>query len=157
MYLFLDLVDVVSGEVKNGVELIPLRHKILSGWEDRVAVRKLTGIDDQKREKMNEDLMKFMREVQGRAYEKNLLDLVRSAFDFKEDDFFGFMRNSTEDLSSIFCSELVAAAYKRMNLYGDEKPSSEYTPNDFTSKCDGEHPLLMGKLEKEVFIELKLD
>ena len=150
------LVDIESGEVKSGVELVPLRHKMLSGWEEYVAVRRLTGISDEKREKMYEALMKFMREVQGKPYEKSYVDLIISSFDFQE-EYLSFLHNSTEDLSSLFCSELVAEAYKRMGLYGKEKPSSEYTPDDFCSKKDAENPLLFGKLEEEVYIELKLD
>lgn len=43
------LVDVDSGSVRKGVELLPLRNKIFSGWYNRVAIRRLTGLTDEQR------------------------------------------------------------------------------------------------------------
>ena len=150
------LVDVESGKVRKGVELLPLRNKIFSGWYDRVAIRRLSGIDDEKRDEMYKELMKFQREVQGRPYEKNTSELILSAIDVQE-EYLSFLRNTKEDLSSLFCSELVAEAYKRMGLLGGKKLSNEYTPDDFASNNDKINPLAFGKLEKEVYIELKFD
>ena len=150
------MVDIESGKVRKGVELLPLRDKIFSGWYDRVAIRRLTGIDDEKRTQMYEDLLKFQREVQGRPYEKNTLELILSAIDFQE-EYLAFLRNTKEDLSSLFCSELVAESYKRMGLLETKKLSNEFTPDDFSSKNDKILDLKCGKLEKEQFIELKFD
>lgn len=133
-----------------------MKNKIFSGWYNRVAVRRLTGIADDKRKKMYEELLKFRKEVQGRPYEKSKTELILSAIDFQE-DYLSFLRNTKEDLSSLFCSELVAAAYMRMGLLGDKRLSNEYTPDDFSSHCDQKNPLQFGKLEKEVYIELKFD
>ena len=44
-----------------------------------------------------------------------------------------------------------------MGLLGDKKLSNEYTPDDFASNSDKINPLQFGKLEKEVYIELKFD
>jgi hypothetical protein len=150
------LVDVESGKVRRGVALLVLRKKIFSGWYDRVAVRRLTGIDDDKRQEMCKELLEFRKEVQGRPYEENKMELILAAMDFQE-EYLAFLRNSKEDLSSIFCSELVAAAYQRMGLLGDKKLSNEYTPDDFASKSDKINPLQFGKLEKEEYVELKFD
>lgn len=105
---------------------------------------------------MYEELLKFRKEVQGRPYEKNKSELILSAMDFHE-EYLSFLRNTKEDLSSLFCSELVAAAYKRMGLLGDKLLSNEYTPDDFSSKSEKTNPLQFGKLEKEVYVELKFD
>jgi len=43
--------------------------------------------------------------------------------------------NRAEDLSSVFCSELVAATLKVMNILSPEVNSSNCTPVDFTSTC----------------------
>ena len=142
--------------MRKGVELLPLKSKIFSGWYDRVAVRRLTDIDDAKREEMYGELLKFMKEVQGRPYEKNKTELILSALDFQE-EYLSFLRNTKEDLSSLFCSELVAEAYMRMGLWDRKKLSNEYTPDDFASINDKNNPLKFGKLEKEVYIELKFD
>lgn len=150
------LVDIESGKVRKGVELLPLRNKIFSGWYDRVAIRRLAEIGEEKRQEMYAELLKFMKEVQGRPYEKNKSELLLSALDFQE-EYLSFLRNTKEDLSSLFCSELVAEAYMRMGLWGRKKLSNEYTPDDFASNNDEVNLLLFGKLEKEVYIELKFD
>lgn len=59
------------------------------------------------------------------------------------------------DLSSLFCSELVAEVYKRMGILNTMKLSSEFTPDDFTSVHDSEFVLKFGRLEPEVYVELK--
>ena len=151
---FTGLVDIESGRVRRGVELLPLRHKIFSGWYNRVAVRRLAGISPEKRAEIYEELLKFRKEIQGRPYEKDKVELILSSIDIQE-GFLSFLRNKQEDLSSLFCSELVAAAYQRMGLLGEEKLSNEYTPDDFSSARNLQ--LKHGYLEPEVYIELKFD
>ena len=146
--------DISSGKVRKGVELLPLTRKIFSGWYDRVAIRRLTGIDSNKRAQMYQDLLVFRKEVQGRPYEKDRIELLLSVIDAQE-KYLSFLRNTEEDLSSLFCSELVAEAYKRMGLLGGKKISNEYTPDDFSTAKD--LSLNFGKLEPEVYIELKFD
>lgn len=147
--------DVESGKVDRGVEILPLCHQIYSGWYERVAVRRLTGVSDEQRKQMYKDLLKFRTVVQGRPYETSNLELIRSALDFKE-EYLSFLRNSHEDLSSLFCSELVAEAYKRMGILKTDKLSNEFTPDDFSSARDSKLTLDFGKLEPEVYIELKI-
>ena len=147
------LVDIESGKALQGAQLLPIRHQIYSGWNDLIAFRKLTGIDDKKRESMYHELLRFRKEVEGRLYEKNIFDLICSSADPQKIDFF---RNNNEDLSSLFCSELVAAAYQRMGLLDRTKGSAEYTPDDFSSDRDSELKLISGRLEPEVYVELKL-
>ena len=150
------LVDIESGKVRKGVELVPLSLKVFSGWYNRVAVRRLTGIDDKQRAEMYEQLLLFRKEVQGRPYEKNTIELILSAVDAQE-KYLSFLRNTHEDLSSLFCSELVAEAYKRMGVLNTTKYSNEFTPDDFSSARDSALKLNFGTLEPEVYIELKFD
>ena len=140
--------------MRRGVQLVPLYHKIFSGWYDRVAVRKLAGIPREKRIEMYEELLKFRKEIQGRPFEKDWVELLLSAIDIRQ-GFLSFLHNQREDLSSLFCSELVAAAYQRMGLLGRDKPSNAYSPDDFSSAHDLK--LNVGYLEPEVYIEMKLD
>ena len=150
------LVDIETGKVRKGVELVPLSLKVFSGWYDRVAVRRLTGINDKQREEMYKQLLLFRKEVQGRPYEKNTIELILASIDAQE-KYLSFLRNTHEDLSSLFCSELVAEAYKRMGILHTTKFSNEFTPDDFSSARDSELKLNFGKLEPEVYIELKFD
>lgn len=135
--------------------MLPIRFQLYSGWNDRIAFRRLTGIDDESREEMYKELLHFRKEVQGRPYEKSKVDLAFSSLDFKE-EYLTFLHNSDEDLSSLFCSELVAEAYQRMGLLNTAISSSEFTPDDFTSARDSKLSLNFGKLDPEVFIDLNL-
>ena len=150
------LVDVETGKVQRGVELLPLRNKIFSGWYNRVAIRRLTGIDEARRAQMYKQLLEFRKEVQGRPYEKSKVELILSSIDAQE-EYLSFLRNTKEDISSLFCSELVAAAYKKMGLLDTTKLSNEFTPDDFSSSNDADLKLTVGKLEKEEYVELKFD
>ena len=51
------LVDVDSGSVRKGVELLPLRNKIFSGWYNRVAIRRLTGLTNEQRQEIYEKML----------------------------------------------------------------------------------------------------
>ena len=88
--------------------------------------------------------MEFREGVRNRPYEKSEIELIKSAYD-------GPWGHNEEDLSSLFCSELVAEAYQRVGLLSNKKPSNEYTPKDFT---DGKKLSLPegGSLGKEIII-----
>ena len=44
--------------------------------------------------------------------------------------------NETEDLSSLFCSQLIAAAYQRLGLLPQDTLSNNFVPSDFgTDLC----------------------
>ena len=78
------------------------------------------------------------------------MELIKAAYD-------GWLGENQEDLSSLFCSELVAESYQRMGLLSSASsalPSNEFTPKDFSS--DGKPPLKLlknAKLAKEIFVK----
>lgn len=79
------------------------------------------------------------RKFLGRPYETKLLQLMRSAVDEFGD--FILFKNS-EDASSVFCSELIAATFQEVGILNKKaKPSNEYTPQDFSRKGDKDLPL----------------
>ena len=55
--LLTGLVDVDTGTVQTGVELLPLKNKIFSGWYDKVAIRKLKGLSDKQRQDLYQKLL----------------------------------------------------------------------------------------------------
>jgi hypothetical protein len=69
----------------------------------------------------------FRHEVSGRKYETNKIELLKAAYE-------GIFGENKEDLSSLFCSELVAEAYQKMGLLTEELPSNEYIPKDFSEE-----------------------
>jgi hypothetical protein len=126
--------DVETNKLGHGVTLVPL-GKRLKGLEADVAVRRLTWKRTATHLRV---LAALQQELRNRPYEQKLFQLVKSAYD-------GPFGHNEEDLSSLFCSELVAEAYQRMGLLSSgagSEPSSEYVPGNFAEQfnlclCDG--------------------
>lgn len=114
-----------------GVQLVPLSDRVKS-YDGDICVRQLKGVEFADGDMI--ELMKLRKELAGRPYEQSIIELIKSA----------------EDLSSLFCSKLVAEAYQRLALLDDKKPSNEYSPADFSE--DKELKLLKGFLDKELII-----
>jgi len=119
-----DVVDLESGTPRKGVQLVPLSDRVQK-YSGDISVRKLQGAELPVNSL--EDLMELRKELKGKRYERSKMELFRSAYD-------GPFGHNSEDLSSLFCSELVAEAYQRLSLVTEEKPSNEYTPADFSEK-----------------------
>lgn len=134
------LVDIDTKVPRKGVQLVPLSSRI-EGYEGEIAVRQLEGVTFDSEDVKN--LMQLRRELAGREYEQNKIELIKAAYD-------GILGRNSEDLTSLFCSELVAEAYQRLGLLGDEKHSNEYTPSDFSEKKGLK--LLEGALGKEILL-----
>jgi hypothetical protein len=135
------IADMDTRAPNKGVQLVPLSAR-LEQYDGEIAVRQLMNV-----EFAQDDiraLMRLRRELAGRRYEEDRIQLVRAAWDH------AFGRN-TEDLSSLFCSELVAEAYQRLGLLGEDKPSNEYVPADFSDKR--QLKLLRGALGPEIFLK----
>ena len=116
--------------------------------------------------------MQLSKELEGTYYEKDFIEMIMSSFDFGE-EFLDFLKNDEEDVSTIFCSELIAHAYQEAGLLGgesrlaiirlvvlilflvEEKPSNEYSPDEFSSEKNPN--LKFGRLEPEIYIELKYE
>ena len=123
-----DLKDRDTGEYTMGVMLVPLSLRI-SRYRGRVAYRKLDP-GQQNRDDFGPKLEKLRGELAGRPYERDLFALIGAEFDH-------FVPQNKVDLSSLFCSELVAEAYQRLELLLIEDqgglPADEYTPENFSS------------------------
>jgi hypothetical protein len=127
--------------MKKGVQLVPLSDRI-NNYSGEIAIRQL-----QNYKLTNNDIIKLMslrKELADRPYEKNIIELIKSAYD-------GLGGHNVEDLSSIFCSELIAETYQTINLLSENKPSNEYTPADFSEKRNLK--LLKGNLSPEIILK----
>ncbi len=121
-----NLEDADTGKLTKGVQRVELSERLekcfASGYE--VSVRRLS-------QSLTDDMIRglndFRHEVSGRPYEKHMIELLRAAYG-------GIFGENKEDLSSLFCSELVAEAYERMGLLTKALPSNEYTPKDFSAE-----------------------
>ena len=142
--------DLESGNLIKGVQIVPLSQRILL-YNGEIGLRKLK--TDRTEEKMKA-LIGLRKKLRGKRYEESNIELIKSAYD-------GPFGHNTEDLSSLFCSELVAEAYQVMGFLPenksdkDYKPSNEYTPADFSYEKRKRLKLLEGKLGKEILIKVK--
>ena len=130
--------DLDTDQMRKGVQLVALSDRV-ANYRGRIAVRRLSepglAASDHAR------LWQLRKDLRGRQYEADRLELIKAAYD-------GPLGMNEEDLSSLFCSELVAEAYQCLGLLGPSKPSNEYVPADFSSERKLE--LLRGELLPEV-------
>ena len=113
--------DYFTRRVIRGVSMVLLSDRVRT-YKGRVAVRRLVNVD--RDDEFEAAFARLRRQLHGRRYETSLMELLRSAVDLP------FWRNR-RDLSSVFCSELVAEGYIRAGLLSGKMPPNEYTPDDF--------------------------
>lgn len=133
--------DAETGVQHRGVQLVYLSDRVRQ-YNGDIRYRKLKANITPK---MINDLMQFRKSVRGRAYEENKLELLKSAYD-------GWFGDNQKDLSSLFCSELVAESYYAMGLMKQPPPSNEYTPADWSSK-NKKLPLINCSLGRELILK----
>ena len=126
-----------------GVAKVPLEFYINSyywthmrGMFHKVVIRQLhtkeagRGITT----KMRAELVRFQHEMLGRKFCLNPIRYMNAILSIPH----------REDMSSSFCSQLVAGSYKRMGLLPEEKAASNYLPKHFSTKGSANLPLQNG-------------
>ena len=139
--------DVELGSVVRGVQLVNLSERLRS-YDGELYWRPIA---PEFQNGLVETLMEFRREFAGVPYEEHKLDLVKTLVTQVQ---------GVEDLSSFFCSELVAEAYQRLGFLPETdqggRPSDKYTPIDFSSVA--ERPIrLIGQYDLGEEVRLTLD
>ena len=125
------------GESNQGVQLVRLSERV-DHYDGEVSVRKLIGAN-----LTEDDLYRFhlmRKSFVGRKFEESELQITMSAISFIETD---------EDLTTLFCSELVAQSYIELGLLPGNIASNNYTQEDFTENI----VLSRGMLGKEIQIK----
>jgi len=122
-----EIPDVVDGTMKSGVQLLSLPERVRTSNAE-IGIRQL---NKPITSTMHSAVLDFRETVRDRPYETSMLELVRAAWD-------GPFGKNSENLSSLFCSELVAEAYQAMGLLPCDTtggtPSNEYTPKYFSDE-----------------------
>jgi hypothetical protein len=119
------ILDVEDNIPKNGVQVNSLSERI-KHYNGRVYVKQLNKALGPEQIKA---LVLLKAEIKNRPYEESKWELIRSALGMLETmagDYY------SEDLSSLFCSELNAEAYQRMKLLPDSPPSNSYNPKEIS-------------------------
>lgn len=117
------LKDIDTGIARVGVQIVPLSLRIAQ-YEGDIALRK---VHTPRTPTMLEHFRAARQEFKGRPYEESKLELARSALGSLGD-------NTEEDLSSIFCSELVAEMWQRFGWLDEVQPSNAYDPRNFADQ-----------------------
>lgn len=134
-----DTLDVEAGLHRTGVRLVSFQDRV-EAFEGEISIRKLQ-VDV-----LSESLcglMQLRAELRCRAYERNKFELIKAS---NERAFC----NKAENLSSLFCSELVAEAYQRLGLLTEDKHSNNYAPVDFSHER-------MQSLQGEFYLSEEID
>lgn len=137
--------DLESGIARSGVQLVPLARR-LDLYPGGVALRQLldTALAPEDLAALHALRQRLMR----RPYDDSRLELMGSAYD-------GPGGRNEEDLSALFCSELLAESYQALGLIGsgpDDKPSNEHTPADFSVE-DENLQWRRGRLGPEIILK----
>ena len=114
--------DVMTGTVRKGVQLVSLSDRLRT-YSGEVCIR-LLNVDRQP--SINTALAILREELKGRQYETDKLSMISGRLGLDRD----------EDLSSLFCSELVAEAYQVAGWLPESPSSDSYWPTDFD---EGKH------------------
>ena len=115
-------IDIQGGQGQGPMESDLYKLANCGRYSD-VAVRKLaSSMTASERDRM----IAFMEEQDPKDYEKKLFELVDAAVDGC-----GCFGQNSKDMSSVFCSELVAEALQELGRLDRSLPSNEYTPSDF--------------------------
>ncbi len=117
------LEDLDSGTARKGVQFVVLSDRART-YKGRLAIRRLH--DARLGDLDYQRLWKLRQDLREKPYETDRLELFKAVYD-------GPFGKNKEDLSSVFCSELVAEAYQTLGLLDEKKPSNEYVPADFSS------------------------
>jgi hypothetical protein len=115
--------DLQTGRIDWGVQLTLLSDRIRQ-HPGTVAVRPLK---EPLRDKELDKLKELRSKWRAKPYERRVSQLIGAAFDSLD----WLTGGSQTDISSFFCSELVAESFIRLGRFGKRPPSSEYTPADF--------------------------
>jgi len=116
--------DVESTKFNHGVQLVPLSER-LKAYDGTFAIRQL---NRPLSESETQTLSRFRHEVSGRRFDYNMVELLRAAWDS------GIMSDNHEELSSLFCSELIAETFQALGFLDEDRPSNEYVPSDFSTE-----------------------
>jgi len=119
------LIDLDTGKITQGVQMVPFHEKV-KVYPGSIGYRRLANVADH--DLNHQSFATLKSSLQGKAFERSILQIVKANYD-------GPFGHNKEDLTSLFCSELIAASYQALGLLpnNDIKTSSEYTPSDFSS------------------------
>ncbi len=118
------IVDLDTKKITQGVQMVSFEDKV-KFYPGSIGYRRLTNIADH--ELNHDSFAQLKNSLQGKAFENSIWQIIKSKYD-------GPLGANREDLTSLFCSELIAASYQALGLLpaSEIRTSNEYTPSDFS-------------------------
>lgn len=136
--------DLDTGVPRKGVQIVPLSERIKT-YDGEVSIRHLNKSLSSIRRRR---LVTLRERFKGIPYEESELQLIKAAYD-------GPFGANERDISSLFCSELVAETFQELGILSTTLPSNEYTPADFSDGKYRRLRLINGfELEPEVEVTM---
>lgn len=147
-----NLPDVIYGDQKKGVKMVSLRDRMAHYGDDlekyknaNFAYRKM---DVERTPELNQQVLELNKQYHG-IEDPSFWQMVW-------DVILGRIFRKSVPLDKFFCSEFVAEMYLKLGFINDKKPINAYMPSDFSDKRSDRHlHLLKGKLEDEIFVDIK--
>jgi len=120
------ILDLDTNRITQGVQMVSFVDKV-NLYPGSIGYRRLTNIADQ--DLNHKSFAQLKNSLQGKAFENNIWQIIKAKYD-------GPLGANREDLTSLFCSELIAASYQALGLLpaSEIRTSNEYTPSDFSSQ-----------------------
>lgn len=112
--------DMDTQEFTKGVQVVPFSERCKT-YDGDIGFRH---INVARGAAFNKIVNDFRHEMKGKPYEEDTLQLIRAAYD-------GILGTNEKDLSSLFCSELVAELWQRLGWLDNILPSNEFDPSNF--------------------------
>lgn len=128
------------GRKTSGVQILPFNERRRTFAGDMALRRLEYDLSDNELYR----LRIFRIYMVGKPFEEDRLQMLAASRMFK-------FLPSREDLSSVFCSELIAQCYQEMGLLGQDLPSNKFSPPDFSDERDLK--LTRGKLGPQIIIK----
>lgn len=128
--------DLLTNKNKDGPQLQRL-ETVWKRWSNNVIrVRKIR-VHDRRNpfEGKGQQILDFAERVNQKHYERSLMQMFNATTALIENE---------EDLSSYFCSELVAQFYKEFGVMKTKEPSNEFVPASFTPSHEEDLKLAQG-------------
>lgn len=112
------------GRTTVGVQIIPFYER-LEKYPGDMVLRRLE--DARLTEDAKYRLRLFRRAMVGKPFERNFWQIIGANYRW-------FFLPKEENLSSVFCSELIAQCYIELGLLPTTLPSNKYCPADFSEE-----------------------
>lgn len=117
---------------KEGVRLVDLSSRLQTSKHQKIAVLRLQRSTQPsaaeklaQKESLQLAAQKVIADVSRSPYERKAKELVYSAVDLTP------LTHNAPDMSSVFCSELVAYALQELEIINRSESANEFTPRDF--------------------------